>query len=181
MAVINGHLRTTHYFDNLNSGVNIIAPYQCVQLLDAAEVAATTGAIAGTASKAAEVGATAWADRVVGISEHGAKHNTSLSVRNGGIAHVMAGAAITYGKLLSVGVVEQRTNSQTPLINLYEANLPVEPGVGVTYTLAMVDDVAYLDAALVLPVGYALNAAAAKYEIIDVELALNPFVTGGAI
>ena len=176
--VLSGKLESWHYYDVINSGVNLIAPYQCVSPLTAAQIAGQAGAKEGESCRPGEAynnGVSTINERVIGVSEHGAKHDTTLAVRVEGLAHIMAGAAIAYGSMVFCGLAEQRTNSQAPLINLFEANLPVEPGVGITYNLSMIDDIAPTlstsgSTTLHLPVGYALEAAGAKYELIRVSL-----------
>lgn len=175
---IAAYQRTGKYFDTLNSGANLLAAFQCVSFLTSTQVAAQSGAVAGVAM----THATAYNDgsvgpqRVVGISTASAKHGRECQLQWLGVAQVMAGAAVAFGAHLRPTVVEQRNNSQTPLINLFEANIPVEPGVGVTYNLSMVDDPAVAAGAgndKIYPVGWANQAATAKYQVIRVELDLG--------
>lgn len=176
---ISGKLQSHRYYDTINSGVNPVAPYQIISPLTSAQLT-TFSAAQGEAVRPAVASGTTVLERVIGISEHGAKHNTQIAVRVDGIAHVMAGAAVAYGSLLQMGLAEQRTNAQSPFIDLYEAALPQDPSFTITYNLSMADDVAISPAsgganALILPVGYALEAATAKYQLVRVELHTAPF------
>jgi len=182
--VLSGKYESWRYYDVINSGVNPIAPYQCISPLTAAQIASNTGSVEGEACRPAAAfvsGTSIITDRILGISAGGAKAGQQLTVQRDGVAHVMVGAAVAYGSTLFCGLAEQRTNSQTPLINLFEANLPVEPGVGITYNLSMADDVAISPQSgsanqLQLPIGYAIEGTGtAKYQLVRVEMETAPF------
>jgi hypothetical protein len=167
------------YHDVINSGANLMAPFQCMAFLTSAQVASDATAKIGVAVRPSPAYNNT-PDRVLGISEAGAKHGQPIAIRTAGYAQVMAGAAVAFNARLQPGLVEAKTNAQSPLIDLYEANLPVEPGVGVTYNLSMVDDIALTPSTtgsnvLTFPVGWSVEVATAKYQIIRVELDRTPF------
>ena len=177
--ILSGKIESYRYYDTVNSGLNPVPPYQLIMPLTSAQLT-STGGVEGEAVRAGETGGTDLLGRILGVSSMGSKSGTQLGVQVDGIAHVMMGAAVARGAWLFMAVAEQQSNTSAPLINLFELNLPVEPGVGITYNLAMADDTAVTPAttganALYCPIGISLEAGTAKYELIRVKLFNQPF------
>lgn len=179
-----GQVQSFYYYDVDGSHKNPIAPYQCVSLANAAEVAAANAAgVPGTLGDIVvrtPVNAGLATRRVVGITRNAAWSGTLVNVQVSGVAYVMTGAAVAFGPstLLSPAVNEVRTSAQAPLRDNFDMLLPMDPRVVVSYQLCTVDDTAITASTtganqLGYFVGYPLKGAPGPYAIIPVELDLG--------
>lgn len=177
------------YWDSVNNGVNPIAPYQCVCLATAAEVTAAIaagvqraalGQLVVPAPTATILGITMASRRIIGVTANAAFSGDEVLVVTEGIAEVMCNAPVACDAMVFSVAPAQRTTSQTPLSSVPELLLPFEPRATLTYNLAMVDDPALVPTTgagtnvIFYPVGMALAAATAQYDIIPVELMRGP-------
>lgn len=179
------------FWDTVGAGANPIAPFQCVSLADQTEVdAAIAAGVRGDAKVGRVVvpcptgtvlGATVNTRRIVGVTCNAAFSGEEVLVQDSGIAEVMVNAAVAADALLFAVARATRTSLQTPLTSLEEMLLPHDPRFTLTYQLCMADDPALtLSAggsnAFFWPLGHALVAAAAQYEVIPVQLQLGVLV-----
>lgn len=165
----------------------MLGQYQCVSQLTAADGSTYPAGISygpdGAGIKASATGETAILDRVLGISDASAYHNSQVSFRSGpGTAWVMASAAIARGAFVKLALNENRADTLAPIINLSEMHMPGDPRRSLTYSLAMVDDTALTpttgagtNTLEVKGVGYAMTSTSAKYELVMVDLFCTPF------
>jgi len=171
------------FWDATGNG-NPIGAYQCVSLATQAEVDAAVAAGHGHAMLGATVVATpintgVATRRVLGVTQMSQASGREVSVALDGFAEVMVNEAVAVDTLLFAVAAETRTNLQTPLVNLPLMVMPVAPDLPQTYNLCLVNDLAITPAsgganALYWPVGIALEVATAKYDVIQVQLMLQP-------
>lgn len=175
------------YWDSNGSGANPVAPYQCMSLANAGEVAAALAAgvrdaIAGRlvvpTPTGVSLGQTISARRIVGVSKNACFSGDEVLVQTGGVAEVMMNAAVAIDSMLFACAQATRTTAQTPLVNLPDMLLPADPRMTLTYQLAMADDPALTfdsTAANVLfyPLGFAMAVATNQYDVIPVQLQLG--------
>ena len=185
--VLGTQLRTGHFYDMVGSGAYVLGMYQCLSQLTASDGSTYPAGISygpdGAGVKVSNTGETAILDRVVGISEASAYHNTQVAYRTGpGPAWVMASAAIARGSFVKLALNENKADSVAPVLNLAEMRMPVDPRFSLTYSLGMVDDTALTpttgsgtNTLEVKGVGYAMTSTSAKYELVLVDLFLQPF------
>lgn len=153
---------------------NPLARYSCVSLATAAEVtAANAQGIIGNIGEIVvqtPVAAGLPTRRVIGVADSSVRNGNEVMVVSGGVAWVQAAAAIAFDAPIFPALAETRTSLQTPFIDVEDMLIPTDPmGAGLTYNLCLVDDTA-LPAANTIhyPLGFALKAAVAKYDIIPV-------------
>ncbi len=183
--------RSFVFWDTVGSGANPIAPFQCVSLADASEVSAAAAAgvreaVAGRlvvpTPVGTKLGVTMATRRIVGVTAGGAWNGDEVLVQSGGVAEVMVNAAVAVDAVLSAVARATRTTAQTPLTNLEEMLLPFDPRAALTYQLCLADDPApVFNSGASLnefwyPLGVAMAAATAQYDVIPVELMLGPLV-----
>lgn len=175
------------FWDTVGSGVNPVAPYQIVSLADSSEVAAALaagcrdaklGRLVVVSPTGTVLGATVNTRRIVGVTKGAAWSGDEVMVQCSGIAEVMVNAAVAIDALLFGVARATRTSAQTPITNLPQANLPVDPKAVITYQLMMADDAALTfnttgSNVPFWPLGHALEAATAQYDVIPVELQLG--------
>lgn len=177
------------YYDNIGAGAYPIAPFQCVCLATAAEV---TAAIAAGVNRAALgqlvvpaptgtiLGITMASRRIIGVTANAAFSGDEVLVVTEGIAEVMCNAAVACDAMVFSVAPVQRSTLQAPLTSTPELLLPFDPRATLSYNLAMVDDPALVPTtgsgtnAIFYPVGVAMAAATAQYDIIPVELMRGP-------
>ena len=165
------------FWDSTGAG-NGIARYSAVSLASAAEVAAANAAgVSGNVGEIvvqAPVAAGFTTRRVVGITNSSARNGQDIVVITGGVAWVQVSAAVALDSVLFGALAETRTSAQTPFVDVEDMRLANDPIVPITYNLVLADDTA-LPAANTLhyPIGFALKAAVAKYDIIPVDLQLG--------
>lgn len=158
------------YYDSTGNR-NPIARYSCVSLATAAEVtAANAQGIVGNVGEIVvqtPVAAGLPTRRVIGVVDGSARNGAEVLVVTGGVAWVMANAAIALDAVIFPAVQSTRTSAQTPFVDVEDMLLPVDPQFTLTYNLCLVDDTA-LPAANTIhyPLGFALKAAVAQYDII---------------
>lgn len=176
--------KSFYYFDIVGSGVNPIAPYQCVSLATTAQVATANaaGCPGGVGDIVVPTPVTAGlaTAKVVGVTQNATLSGELVNVVVSGTAFIMANAAITFGPstLISPAIQATRTSAQTPFTNNFDMLIPVDPRIVFTYQLCMIDDTAITPSSGAANVagyfvGYALKAATAQYDIIPVELDLG--------
>lgn len=178
------------YWDTVGSGANPIAPFQLVCLADSSEVSAAAsagvrdaveGRVIVPAPTGTVLGVTMNTRRILGVTLGSAWNGDEVTVVTDGVAEVMVNAAVACGALVFAVARATRTNKQTPFTNLFDGLLPVDPKLTVTYQLALGDDPSPTWSstggnALVYPVGMAMRAATAQYDVIPVLLGTAPFV-----
>ena len=184
--------RTGHYYDCLTgSNQYPIGMYQCVSQLTDGDVSTypayslgTSYAPNGQGVKATGTGTlgTSVIDRVLGVTDSSAYHDTQVAYRTGpGTAWFMANAAITRGAAVLFTANAQNKDNAAPVLNISEMRLPVDPRFNFTYSLAMVGATSPTVATTgannlnVYYVGYALTAATAQYQLVLVDMFLAPF------
>lgn len=178
------------YWDTVGSGVNPIAPFQIVSLADSSEVAAALaagvrdaviGRLVVPTPVGTVLGATVATRRVVGVTKNACYNGEELLVQSDGVAEVMVNAAVACDAMLHAVARATRTSAQTPFTSLEELLLPVDPRLTLTYQLCMADDAALTlsssgSNAFFYPLGFALAAATAQYDVIPVQLQLGALV-----
>ncbi len=180
----NNRVKTAIWYDNTSANL-AIAPYQIVMYASAAEVATANAAgIRGGVGDIVVVPTIAAAintHKIAGvvIPGGGAFPGGECTIAIAGIAEVMCSAAGAWDRQDAwwfCGLAETRTNLQTPLTDLNEMLLAVDPRVSVTYQLAMATRPAVVPAtgagtnAAYYPLGYALEAPTHKYDVFRLEL-----------
>lgn len=179
-------LRTGHFYDMVGSAAYVLGQYQCVSQLTASDGSTYPNGISygpnGLGIKASNTSETTVLDRVIGISDASAYHDSQVAYHTGpGTAWVMASAAIARGAFVKLALNENRAGNVAPVINLAEMHMPGDPRRVLTYSLAMVDDTALTPNSTgsntleVKGVGYAMTSTNAKYELVMVDLFLAPF------
>jgi hypothetical protein len=163
------------FWDTVGAGANPIAPYQIVSYAnqtecDAAKAAGCPGEY-GDIVIVAPVTAGVATRRIAGVSLGATFSGGELTVVVGGVADVMASAAIaTDGSNVWLHAALRETRTAIEMM------INVDPRLTLTYQLCMADDTAVVlttgagTNALVYPLGYGLKASTAKYDIIPVEL-----------
>lgn len=163
------------FYDSTGAG-NALARYSCVSLASAAEVTAANAAgIQGNVGEIVVQTPTAAGlptRRVVGVADSSVRNGNEINVVTGGVAWVMANAAIALDAVVFAAANATRTSLQTPFVDDWEMLIPTDPqGPGLTYNLCLVDDTALPAANTVhYPLGFALKAAVAQYDIIPVYI-----------
>ena len=153
---------------------NPLARYSCVSLATAAEVAlANAQGIIGNVGEIVvqtPVAAGLPTRRVIGVADGSTRNGLEVNVVTRGVAWVMAGAAIALDSVVFPALAETRTSLQTPFTDNEDMLIPTDPlGPGLTYNLCLIDDTALPAANTVhWPLGFALVAAVAKYDLIPV-------------
>jgi|GEM_PF-6247640 hypothetical protein len=181
---LNQRIESYLYWDASGNG-RALAAYQPVSLADATEVAAAVAAgmhqaVIGRVVVPTPVSGGFATRRVTGISTASARNTKEIAVAVEGVAEVMTNAAVAVDARVFAVAAEARSSAQTPFTNLPMINLPVDPSFTVSYNLSLADDPAVTIATsgantLYNPIGYALEAATAKYDVIAVRLELAPF------
>lgn len=165
---------------------NPVAPFTPVSLGNTTNVASAIAAGFRTSGGGLVVPASVDTNNIgsspiIGITTGASNPLTGeVTVAIAGVAEVWANAAIVAGALLEVVSATTRTNVQTPFTSLEEALIPTDPSVTRTYNICLVDDTTITPAtsganALHYPVGVALKAAAAQYDVIPVLLQTQRF------
>lgn len=155
---------------------NPLARYSCVSLATAAEVAlANAQGIVGNVGEIVvqtPVSAGLPTRRVIGVADSSVRNGQEVLVTCAGVAFAMASAAIALDAPVFPALAETRTSAQTPFTDVEDMLIPTDPnGAGLTYNLALIDDTALPGANTVhYPLGFALKAATAKYDIIPVQV-----------
>lgn len=172
------------WWDTVGAGANPVAPYQIVSLADSTEVAAAVTAgyadarVGNTvivAPTGTVLGQTINNRRIIGVTKNAAKNGDEVLVVVEGIAEVMMNAAVAADALLFGVARATRTTAQTPLTSLPELLLPVDPSFTLTYQFMLADDptLTYSSGGanvIHYPLGYAMQAATAQYDVIPVHL-----------
>lgn len=182
------HTRSAIFFDIVGNGANPIAPFQCVSYATQAEIdtAVSAGYFTRADAKYGRVviptpvgtvlSVTMATRRIVGVTLNAALSGDEVLVQIGGIAQVMCNAVVAAGAVVHAVARATRTTLQTPLTNLPEAKVPFDPRATLTYQFCMIDDPTptYSSSAAnvwLYPLGEALMAATAQYDVIPVDLA----------
>lgn len=179
------------YYDNVNSGSNAVAAFTPMCLATPTEVAScqtagTPNAQFGSTFVPAPITSSFSTRPVIGIAMESAYSGLSISVCAQGVFPAIADAAITAGNQVFPVHALTRTNQQTPFTNvarllLQIMALPSGSTPTLTYNLVTVDDPTITPASgatanvLYYPIGIALAAATAQYDIIPVLLQTQQF------
>lgn len=161
------------YWDSTGAG-NPLARYSCVSLASAAEVTAANAAgVVGNVGEIVVQTPTAAGlptRRVVGVADSSVRVGNEVLIVTAGVAWVMANAPIALDAPIFPAANATRTSAQTPFVDDWEMLIPSDPmGPGLTYNVCLVDDTALPAANTVhYPLGFALKAAVAQYDIIPV-------------
>lgn len=185
------HIESFIYWDNVNSGSNLIGKHSAVSLATAAEVA--TANAAGVPGNWGDIvvptpvgtigGITVATRRIIGIADESQFNGKLINVVVDGVAYVICNAAVAVADngnvLLHAVAVSQRTDRQTPITDAPELKVPFDPRAALTYNFCLADDPAMTAQSTgsnlqYFPIGYPLEAASAQYNIIAVELANKP-------
>lgn len=165
------------FYDSTGAG-NALARYSLVSLASAAQVAAANAAgIPGNVGEICvqtPIAAGLPTADVLGVAEFSCLNGQDISVVCGGVFWAQASAAFAENTLLFGALAETRTSAQTPFVDNAEMMIPLDPRFNTTFNLVLVDDTA-LPAANTIhyPLGRALKAAVAKYDIVPVWLQLG--------
>ena len=173
------------FYDNTNSGANAIAAFSPVSLGTPTDV---TNAIAAGVTNG--VFGSLWVPTPItsnlptavnGICMESTYSGLAISVCFGGVFPVWANAAVAAGALVFAVSSTSRTSAQTPFtysqdnarVNLQVMKLPNGIQPTLTYDIVLVDDPAITGATSgatvpYYPLGIALAAATAQYDIIPV-------------
>lgn len=168
----------SYIFYDSSGSANGLARYSPVSLADQTEVdAANAAGIRGNVGEIVvqtPVSSSLATRRIVGIADGSVKNGQQVAVVSLGRAYVMANAAIAFGAIVQAAAAETRTQAQTPFTNNFEMMIPADPTYPPTLNLVLCDDTSRPSSGTdFYPVGYALKAASAKYQIIPVELDLG--------
>ncbi len=168
------------FYDPANTGLNITGAV-AVSLATAAEVTAAQAAgiqsVAGGLVVPTPISSGLPTRQIIGVVRGSQVNGRQVDVVVSGIVEVWANAAVVAGALVFPVAQETRTKSQTPFANdtAFEFQMPVAPDVPESYLLNLVDDTAIAPQSgsanvLYFPLGIALQAASAKYDLIPVLL-----------
>lgn len=160
-------------FYDSTAAKNPLARYSCVSLATAAEVTlANAQGIVGNVGEIVvmtPVTAGLPTRRVIGVADSSARNGNEVLVVTAGVAWVMANAAIALDAPIFPAAVATRTSAQSPFTDVEDMLIPTDPLTTLTYNLCLVDDTALPAANTVhYPLGFALTAAVAQYDIIPV-------------
>jgi hypothetical protein len=183
------------FWDTDGSGTNPIARYQCVSLATAAEVAdaiaaGNTPANVGVGDVVVRTPLSGGVPQreVIGVTmasgwSLGQVSAEPINVQVDGIALVQFGGAVAFnpGTLISAGSSETRTSLQTPFTNNFDMLIPIDARVSLTYRLCLASALAITPAstganAAYYPLGFMLDVASAKYDILRVDMTRCPKV-----
>lgn len=169
-----GLVRSFLYHD---AGGNPIAPFTPVSLLTSGLPA---GYSAGQVVGLPTVSSGRNTSLLIGVTLEWAYSGKQVPVQLTGVVYVIANAAVAVNGLLFVAATGTRTTDQAPFSNLPLIRPPVRPNQSVTLNVALVDDVpitAQSSSANVqyFPLGIALGAASAQYDLIPCLLQTQPF------
>ena len=165
-------------FYDVSTNQNGLGKYSCVSLATAAEV--TTANAAGVPGNVGEIciltpvaGGLA-SRRILGVAQHSVLEGQDVEVAVSGVSWVMVNNAVALDSVLHAAANGTRTNLQTPFVDNEDMMVPLDPRLSVTFNLALADDTALPGANTVhYPLGYALKAGVAQYDVIPVELDLG--------
>lgn len=169
-----GLVRSFVYYD---SGGNPIAPYTPVSLLTSG---LPTGYSAGEVVGLPTVASGRNTTQLIGVTLEWAYSGKQVPVQLTGVVYCIANAAIAVNGLLFVAATGTRTADQAPFSNLPMIRPLVRPGQSVTLNVALVDDVAITPQSAnpnvqYFPLGIALSAASAQYDLVQVFLQTKTF------
>jgi hypothetical protein len=182
MAAVQSHeVRSFIYYDVVNSGANPVAPFQIVSLATAAELSglgirdAIAGRVVVVTPVGTVLGQTVANRRIIGVTKNAAFSGDEVLVQTQGVAEVMANAAIALDAQVHAVARATCASNAAPISNVPEMQLPFDPRATLTYQLCLADDPSLTFSSggsnvMYYPLGYALAAATAQYDVIPVQL-----------
>lgn len=174
LEMTRGLVRNFVYHD---SGGNPIAPFTPVSLvLSNPPTGTAVGQVVGLPTVSSGRNTTL----LIGVTLEWAYSGKQVAVQLSGIVPVIANAPVAAGGLLFVAATTTRTSDQAPFSNLSSIRPPFRVGQPVTLNVALVDDVAITAQSSganvqYFPLGIALTAASAQYDLVDCLLMTQPF------
>jgi hypothetical protein len=169
-----GLVRSFVYYD---PNGNPIAPYTPVALLTSGLPAGySPGEVVGLPTISSGRNTV----QLLGVTLEWAYNGKQVPVQLDGVAYAIANAAIAVNGIVFAAANAQRTADQAPFANLPMIRPLVRPGQSVTLNCSLVDDVAITAQSsgtnvIYYPLGIALSAASAQYELIQILLMTEPF------
>lgn len=178
------------FYDNINGGANALCAFSPVSLGTPTDVtnaiaAGVTNAVFGSLFVPTPLASSLPTAQVFGIAMGSTYSGKSISVCTSGIFPVIADAAIAAGALIFPVDALQRTNLQTPFTNVPRIlnqvlKLPNGTTPTLTYDLITVDDPVITGATTLttvqyFPLGQAMAAATAQYDIIPCKINVSQF------
>jgi hypothetical protein len=156
---------------------NPIAPYTPVSLLTSGLPSGySPGEVVGLPTISAGRNSTL----LIGVTLEWAYNGRQVPVQLDGVAYAIANAAIAVNGIVFAAATATRTADQEPFVNLPMIRPLVRPGQSVTLNVSLVDDVTITPQSgsanlIYYPLGIALSAASAQYELIQIRLMTQPF------
>jgi hypothetical protein len=169
-----GLVRSFVYHD---ANGNPIAPYTPVSLLTSGLPSGySPGEVVGLPTISAGRNSTL----LIGVTLEWAYNGRQVPVQLNGVAYAIANAAIAVNGIVFAAANATRTADQAPFANLPMIRPLVRPGQSVTLNVSLVDDVTITPQSgsanlIYYPLGIALSAASAQYELIQILLMTEPF------
>lgn len=169
-----GLVRSFVYYD---SNGNPIAPYTPVALLTSG---LPSGYSAGEVVGLPTISSGRNNVQLIGVTLEWAYNGRQVPVQLSGVAYAIANAAIAVNGIVFAVANAQRTADQAPFANLPMIRPLVRPGQSVTLNCSLVDDVTITPQSgsanlIYYPLGIALSAASAQYDLIQILLMTEPF------
>jgi len=163
-----------YYYDNIGTA-NAIPPFTPVSLATAAEVATANAAgvpgVVGDIVVPTPTAAGLATRRIVGVTREAAFQGQNVGVQKRGVIRVWANGAITTDSIVQAAVNTTKLGSQSPLIDSPESLLAVDVRLPITYNLVLAAATALpASGTIFYQLGYAIQPAAAQYDLILVEL-----------
>lgn len=178
------------FYDNVNSGLNALGAFSPVTLGSPTDVAnaitaGVTNAVFGSLFVPAPITSSASTQPLMGVAMESTYSGKSISVCTAGVFPVLANGAMTAGALVFATASTTRTNQQTPFTNIQRmlnTVLALPNGITptVTYDLVLcgtpaVSGTSSTSTVPYYPLGIALSAATAQYDLVPVQLSLGQF------
>jgi hypothetical protein len=171
-----GLVRSFLYYD---SSGNPIAPYTPVSLLT---TGLPTGYSVGEVVGLPTISGTPARNttQLIGVTLEWAYNGRQVPVQIDGVAYAIANAGIAVNGIVFAAANGTRTADQAPFANLPMIRPLVRPGQSVTLNVSLVDDVTITPQSgsanlIYYPLGIALSAASAQYDLIQILLMTQPF------
>jgi hypothetical protein len=169
-----GLVRSFVYFD---PNGNPIAPYTPVSLRTSG---LPTGFSPGEVVSLPTISSGRNSTQLIGVTLEWAYNGQQVPVQLTGVTYAIANAAIVVTGIVFAAANATRTADQAPFVNLPMIRPLVRPGQSVTLNVSLVDDVSITPQSsnanvIYYPLGIALSAASAQYDLIQILLMTEPF------
>jgi hypothetical protein len=167
-------VRSFVYYD---ASGNPIAPYTPVSLLTSG---LPTGYSPGEVVGLPTISSGRNNTQLIGVTLEWAYNGKQVPVQLSGVTYAIANAQIAVNGIVFAAANATRTADQAPFVNLPMIRPLVRPGQSVTLNVSLVDDVAITPQSgsanlIYYPLGIALSAASAQYDLIQILLMTQPF------